>query len=879
MIPAFRRGSAIEGRARLPILSEWGADMQENNKSRLIQGVLAGLLAVAGSACSGQPGDGSSGGEASFEAVATTESALSSGAVKIACGGPAVSPFVADEDFSGGSTVTRANTIDVSAVYNPAPTAVYQSQRDGNFTYTLPGFAASSYNKIRLHFADTHWTTKGSRVFNVSINGTQVLSNFDIIGTVGAGNKALIENFTMPASSSGSYAIQFTTVTDAATISGIEVAPVTSSGTPTTANGTAYATQCAQQLVPLPPSFGGSGTCATSFTVGCSAGSWTYSGQLNSSEVSGGQSFNDENPVEIFYYQAGGSTPGLCMTAARQGDNGVAWTNFFGVICQSASGAQCFWDQAGNAEDETHQFSWNTTKNHLVIPSTAVPIASTTQNPTEFVGGTDLIGTSSVHLSQGACSDCHSGRNAFNNHPGTATDLLNRGLVSAANWFPSAWPSPIAPAWDPSVTNIGGPWPENPGPGITSFQNSACFACHNASVGANLGGNFPAISAQTPNYCYTLLTQAVNRKNTSPQGGQCPSGDINCPTGAMPPWPFTPTPDPGDSFATAMLTDVTGTCNAEFRTQWLPPPGGGTLLNAPNTISATSDEGWPATIFGVAPNGTVFTYDVRNSRWVGTNGNVTALSVGADGSAWAIVNGTSGGNPVGYTCAAQSNTCLPSGNCVWECNWSAPNTFTWAQIAAGSGSQIWAVDSSKLGLWEYQSSGFGQYSGSQFVKISQWLSSNAINQIAAGAEGDAWIVSALGNLTHYVSPDFLSVAPPAGSKVVSIAVANRSDVWVASSSGLFRYLGGDSWEQHCLVSGCSNTAFTTVAAGGVYYGYGDGIDVWALDSAGNTYRVDRTKGSALNSIVKVPGTLTHIAAGGQGNVWGINSAGTVYTFQ
>ncbi len=141
----------------------------------------------------------------------------------INAGGPAVSPFLADEDFTGGGTINHANTIDLSAVTNPAPMAVYQSARVGNFTYTIPGFTAGSSHTVRLHFAETFFSTAGSRTFNVSINGTQVLTNFDIFAAAGAKNKAVIEQFTENANSSGQYVITFTSVVNQALVSGIEI--------------------------------------------------------------------------------------------------------------------------------------------------------------------------------------------------------------------------------------------------------------------------------------------------------------------------------------------------------------------------------------------------------------------------------------------------------------------------------------------------------------------------------------------------------------------------------------------------------------------------------------------------------------------------------
>ncbi len=143
--------------------------------------------------------------------------------VQINAGGPAASPFVADTDFSGGSTASVSNTIDTSGVTNPAPQAVYQSNRYGNFTYTIPGLTASAAYTVRLHFAEEYWTKAGQRVFNVSINGQQVLTNFDIVATTGAEYKAVVEQFNATASSGGSITIQFTTVVDNAQVNGIEV--------------------------------------------------------------------------------------------------------------------------------------------------------------------------------------------------------------------------------------------------------------------------------------------------------------------------------------------------------------------------------------------------------------------------------------------------------------------------------------------------------------------------------------------------------------------------------------------------------------------------------------------------------------------------------
>jgi hypothetical protein len=159
----------------------------------------------------------------SNEANATTQAGGGGGTVQINSGGPAVSPYVADIDFAGGSTINHANTIDLSGVTNPAPAAVYQTARIGNFTYTIPGFTAGSSHTVRLHFCETYFTTAGSRTFNVSINGTQVLTNYDVFASAGAKDKAVVQQFTQNANASGQYVIQFTNVVNNSLVSGIEV--------------------------------------------------------------------------------------------------------------------------------------------------------------------------------------------------------------------------------------------------------------------------------------------------------------------------------------------------------------------------------------------------------------------------------------------------------------------------------------------------------------------------------------------------------------------------------------------------------------------------------------------------------------------------------
>ena len=160
------------------------------------------------------------GGNASY--TASTSPALnqainlSDGTTRLSAinaGGAATNGFAADAGYVNGATISTANTINLSAVTNPAPMAVYQSERYGtNFTYTFTGLAPSNACLVRLHFSE-NWGPDGKvggRFFNVAINGLQRLTNFDIFATAGTTNKAVIRQFDAAADGSGQVAINFT---------------------------------------------------------------------------------------------------------------------------------------------------------------------------------------------------------------------------------------------------------------------------------------------------------------------------------------------------------------------------------------------------------------------------------------------------------------------------------------------------------------------------------------------------------------------------------------------------------------------------------------------------------------------------------------------
>ena len=230
--------------------------------------------------------DGSS--SPSVQESATTQAASSgTSIVSINAGGAAVSnsgggdnSFVADEDFSTGGTtysVTNTITIPASVATTAAPAAVYQSARQGTVTYTIPGLTAGTSYSVRLHFAELYFSAAGDRVFNVAINGTTVLTNFDIYATAKANFTAVVEQFTAAANSSGQIVIAFTNGTiDQPMINGVEVLGSSTSCTTVPSAPTGFTATAASSS-----SIGLSWTAVTPPT-GCTISSYSVYGSTTS---------------------------------------------------------------------------------------------------------------------------------------------------------------------------------------------------------------------------------------------------------------------------------------------------------------------------------------------------------------------------------------------------------------------------------------------------------------------------------------------------------------------------------------------------------------------------------------------------------------------
>jgi Malectin domain len=155
--------------------------------------------------------------------AATTNACPVTSAVAIKSGGPAVSSFKADEDFSGGGVVETTGTITTINVPKGLPMELFQSSRAGNFSYDVKGFAPNSSHTVTLYFIEPTFDAVGSRLFNVAINGGTVLSNFDIFLAAGDQDTPLVHKFSATANGNGEYLITFTPVLGDALVSGLQI--------------------------------------------------------------------------------------------------------------------------------------------------------------------------------------------------------------------------------------------------------------------------------------------------------------------------------------------------------------------------------------------------------------------------------------------------------------------------------------------------------------------------------------------------------------------------------------------------------------------------------------------------------------------------------
>ena len=115
---------------------------------------------------------------------------------------------------TGGSTYSTTN-----AISNTTDDVIYQTERYGDFSYSIP-LNNDSYNVV-LKFAEIYQDNPGTRIFNINIEGKEVIHNLDLYFRTG---KFAAYDVVIPVElKDGTLNINFVTVTDNAKLSALEV--------------------------------------------------------------------------------------------------------------------------------------------------------------------------------------------------------------------------------------------------------------------------------------------------------------------------------------------------------------------------------------------------------------------------------------------------------------------------------------------------------------------------------------------------------------------------------------------------------------------------------------------------------------------------------
>ena len=130
----------------------------------------------------------------------------------------------ADRYVSHGFAVPRSEPVS-----NTAEPEIFQAERFGNFTYTIP--VADGRYTVTLRFAETWFGPgkpgaggAGSRTFDVYCNGIALLRNFDIFRTAGGAQRAIEKTFHgVTPNAQGKIELSFVPVVNYACVNAIEV--------------------------------------------------------------------------------------------------------------------------------------------------------------------------------------------------------------------------------------------------------------------------------------------------------------------------------------------------------------------------------------------------------------------------------------------------------------------------------------------------------------------------------------------------------------------------------------------------------------------------------------------------------------------------------
>lgn len=146
--------------------------------------------------------------------------------VRVNCGGTVYTDtqgrtWSADTGFSGGTTYTYAVS---SPIQGTADAYLYQSERWSPSSFQYQFSVPNGDYTVNLKFAEIYQVWAKQRIFSVSINGSPVLTNFDVLQTAGASLTALDQHIPVTVTN-GVVLIQFSQLISSPKVSAIEIVP------------------------------------------------------------------------------------------------------------------------------------------------------------------------------------------------------------------------------------------------------------------------------------------------------------------------------------------------------------------------------------------------------------------------------------------------------------------------------------------------------------------------------------------------------------------------------------------------------------------------------------------------------------------------------
>ncbi|MCE5299248.1 MAG: hypothetical protein LLG37_00025 [Spirochaetia bacterium] len=169
---------------------------------------------------------------ATFTAT-STHTAVVSSVWRVNAGGPIYpdswgNTWIADAYYDSGTAHCVTETVS-----NTNDSTIYQCERYGNlFTYVF-NVPPGNY-RVTMKFAELYWTAAGERLFDVLINGSRVLDDYDIFSDAGSAFRAVRKVFDNISPAVGQIALQFGPAgIDNAQVCAIQINPMPPTPTPT----------------------------------------------------------------------------------------------------------------------------------------------------------------------------------------------------------------------------------------------------------------------------------------------------------------------------------------------------------------------------------------------------------------------------------------------------------------------------------------------------------------------------------------------------------------------------------------------------------------------------------------------------------------------